>query len=553
MYLAHYNLAEKPFQITPDPRFLWLGEKHREALAALRYAVRDHKGFLLLTGDVGTGKTTLIRALLNHLDSNTIVATVVDPSLDILEFFTFLADIFHIKADVTSKVDFLFHFTQFLQQASAEGKTVLLIIDEAQRLSRELLEEIRLLSNIESHKAKLLNIFFVGQNEFNALLMQDNARALRQRIGITYHITPLTEAETRQYVEFRLQVAGSQKPLFDQRAIREVFQFSRGYPRLINIVCDHALLTGYVRDMKSIPASVVRECARELTLPGENQPAKTPLPPGADASRKARLLPKAVLAALVLLVVASGAYLVDPARSRTFVQPVINVFRHMWNRLPVSNTPPPTPPEAAYIQKALPLSADQSESPLTSVMNPSPTQRPDTGQDITEEIKDIGKQHGEAPAIQEASKQGAKKPLDVAETDRERHTSGRATSEAPAPMLLSENFHLIIPFDYDTNALPIESRESLDRLATAMKQNPDVEITVAGYTDTLGSHRYNVKLSEFRAMVVKSYLMAKGIGPHRIEVAGKAEENPARSNETPEGRSANRRVEIRLKLVEGND
>ena len=154
MYLSHYNLLEKPFQITADPRFLWLGEKHQEALATLTYAVLDNKGFLLLTGDVGTGKTTLINALLRDLDSNMIVATIVDPELKKLEFFTLLGQAFAIRDKFTQKVDFITQFTRFQDDACSNDKRVLLIIDEAQKLSADLLEEIRLLSDIEKENTK---------------------------------------------------------------------------------------------------------------------------------------------------------------------------------------------------------------------------------------------------------------------------------------------------------------------------------------------------------------------------------------------------------------
>ena len=188
MYLSHYGLTQKPFQITTDPRFLWLGEKHKEALATLNYGVLDRRGFLLLTGDVGTGKTTLIRTLLQNLGSDVIFATVVDPHLEELEFFNLLAQAFNIKGEFTRKVDFLHHFTRFLKEAHSNNKTVLLIIDEAQRLSIQLLEEIRLLSNIELENTKLINIFFVGQNEFNGILA--SCSALRQQITVTHQIKP---------------------------------------------------------------------------------------------------------------------------------------------------------------------------------------------------------------------------------------------------------------------------------------------------------------------------------------------------------------------------
>jgi general secretion pathway protein A len=222
MYLSFYGLNEKPFDISTDPKFLWLGDKHKEAFAVLKYGVMDNKGFLLLTGDVGAGKTTLINALVNSLGDEVIVAFIPDPGLEIVEFFRYLAHAFKISNSFGNKAEFIIVFKEFLHNAYDNGKKVLLIIDEAQRLSNELLEEIRLLSNHELQNAKLLNIFFVGQAEFNTRLLETANRAVRQRITISNHIQPLTEKETGDYIWHRLKVAGSQKNIFSYVAIHEV-------------------------------------------------------------------------------------------------------------------------------------------------------------------------------------------------------------------------------------------------------------------------------------------------------------------------------------------
>ncbi|MEA2060001.1 MAG: AAA family ATPase [Thermodesulfobacteriota bacterium] len=273
MYMAFYNLNSKPFQISSDPSFLWLGEKHREALATLRYGVLDNKGFLLLTGDVGTGKTTLINALINSLGEDVICITVPDPSLDRLNFYNYIAAGFGMDREITSKGMFLVQFRYFLQQADANNKTVVLIIDESQLLTQELLEEIRLLSNIERVEKKLLNIFFVGQNEFNEILSRPQNRAVRQRLTLNYNIEPLTSEEVKEYIEYRLNAAGSGEKIFTQAAIQDIHFYSRGFPRRINILCDHALLTGYVREKKKIDSKIIHECARELNIPA---PRKKP-------------------------------------------------------------------------------------------------------------------------------------------------------------------------------------------------------------------------------------------------------------------------------------
>ncbi|PLX53605.1 MAG: type II secretory pathway protein, partial [Desulfobacteraceae bacterium] len=261
MYLSHYNLKEKPFQISTDPKFIWFGEKHREALAVLEYGVIDNKGFLLITGDVGTGKTTLINALLKRLGNDVVVANITNPILEELDFFNIVADEFNINKHFSNKADFLIHFSRFLNDCYTKKKKVILVIDEAHKLDQDLLEQIRLFSNIERQNTKLINIFFVGQNEFIDIISDNQNRALRQRISINYHLGPLRESEVREYILQRLNVAGLKENIFNDNSISEINSFSKGYPRLINIICDHALLTGYVKGVKTIDEEIIRECA----------------------------------------------------------------------------------------------------------------------------------------------------------------------------------------------------------------------------------------------------------------------------------------------------
>jgi len=267
MYLSYYNFNTEPFSISADPKFLWLGEKHKEALAALKYGILGNKGILLLTGDVGTGKTTLINALLNSLGNEILTATLQDPGLEELDFFNYIAAAFKLKKTFKSKGGFISYFSLLLRLAYDKNKKVLLIIDEAQRLSDDRLEELRLLSNIEKQHTKLINIFFVGQNEFNEILMKKENRALRQRMTLIHRLETLNSKETHKYINYRLLVAGSNKNIFNSDAIEEIFAFSGGYPRLINIICDHALLTGFVKEKKVIGAEIIQECAKELRIP----------------------------------------------------------------------------------------------------------------------------------------------------------------------------------------------------------------------------------------------------------------------------------------------
>ena len=266
MYLNHYDLTDKPFSISPDPNFLWPGEKHEEALAGLQYGILENKGFVLLTGEIGTGKTLLINSLVKSINEEVIVATIPDPRLELIDFYNILANKFKMNMRFERKGDFLIHFEEFLIKANSHHKKVLLIIDEAQRLKSELLDEIRVLSNIEFETRKLINIFFVGQRELKEMLLEERNRPLKQRITYNYHLMPLIEQETTAFIEHRLKVAGATKKIFSKEAIREIHKFSQGIPRLINIICDHSLTTGYSNDLTVIDVDVINECAEELQI-----------------------------------------------------------------------------------------------------------------------------------------------------------------------------------------------------------------------------------------------------------------------------------------------
>lgn len=275
MYESFYGLDKKPFQITTDPSFLWMGKKHREALSTLKYGVIDNKGFLLLTGDVGTGKTTLINRLVEDIQDKAYTAKIPDPGLSKYDFFRMVSQYFGLPIEVRTKSDFLEPFSRFLNDARKERKSVLLLIDEAQRLKHDLMEEIRLLSNLENQDAKLLNIFFVGQNEFNGILMLPENRALMRRITITYNIDPLDPAETREYIRHRLKTAGAGYEIFSSAAMEEVYAFSNGFPRQINIICDLAMFFASQVSQRTINRKIVSQCRERISFPVNEPTAET--------------------------------------------------------------------------------------------------------------------------------------------------------------------------------------------------------------------------------------------------------------------------------------
>ena len=271
MYQAYYGLKENPFKVTPDPRFVYMGEKHREALAQLLYGVKESKGFIVVTGEVGTGKTTMIHYLLGRFNGNghTKTAFLFNPKLTVDDFLTYILDDLGVTPQQGGKAAQLQALHKFLLEAYEKDQKVVLIIDEAQGLKPELLEEIRLLSNMETAKSKLLQIVLVGQPELNDTLAQSAYRQLRQRINLRYHLAPLSKKEMVEYIEKRLRTAGGDKSLFSEQAIREIYRRSRGTPRLINILCDNSLLNAYAQDQKRVNERSVREAARDLKLPGK--------------------------------------------------------------------------------------------------------------------------------------------------------------------------------------------------------------------------------------------------------------------------------------------
>jgi general secretion pathway protein A len=319
MYEAFYGLKKKPFQITSDPGFLWMGPKHREALSTLKYGVMENKGFLLLTGDVGTGKTTLINRLVDDIQDKAYSAKIPDPGLSKYDFYRMVSRYFKLPIEVRTKSDFLEPFSRFLNDAHTEKKSVLLLIDEAQRLKHDLMEEIRLLSNLERQDAKLLNIFFVGQNEFNSILLQPENRALMRRITITYNLDPLDPDETSAYIRHRLKTAGAAHEIFSSAAMEEVYAFSSGFPRQINIICDLAMFFAFQVTRRTISRKIVRQCRERISFSVDEPivqkktniraPApKTQYRPDQKASRRWFTAGRVLTTAVVLLVLGTGVY-----------------------------------------------------------------------------------------------------------------------------------------------------------------------------------------------------------------------------------------------------
>jgi general secretion pathway protein A len=265
VYLDYYGLTEPPFDITPNPRFLFYSAKHREAYNHLLYGIRERKGFVQLTGEVGAGKTTLCRAMLEQLDDNYSTALILNPILNADELMKAVATEFGLDVRGMDRLDTIARINDFLLWNVEQGKETVLIIDEAQNLTEELLEQVRLLSNLETDNRKLLQIVLMGQPELRDRLNSHNLRQLRQRITVRYHLSPLNQDEISHYIQHRLQVSGANgAPRFTKPALWRIHHYSGGIPRLVNAVCDKALLAGFVNQREELGYRVVGAAIRDL-------------------------------------------------------------------------------------------------------------------------------------------------------------------------------------------------------------------------------------------------------------------------------------------------
>lgn len=268
MYKEFYNLKEDPFNMTADPGFYFSSSRHSEAFSHLIYGIQNRKGILVITGEIGTGKTTLCRTLLNRLESGIKTALILNPDFSDIQLLQLIVQDLEIRGEFKNKLSLINALNEFLLEQTAKGNNVVVIIDEAQNLKPRQLEQVRLLSNLETEKEKLLQIILVGQPELLDTLKLSTLRQLTQRIAVRYHILPLDKSEIRDYIYHRLHIASQDHDQtavqFTDEAIAAIYLFSKGIPRLINILCDRALLAGFTQETNTIHAEIVSKCAREV-------------------------------------------------------------------------------------------------------------------------------------------------------------------------------------------------------------------------------------------------------------------------------------------------
>ncbi len=332
MYNTWYGFREKPFNLTPDPKYLYLSPRHAEAFAHLEFGHQERGGFVLITGEVGTGKTTLARYFLSKLGPDTHSAFVLYPALSAEELLKTILDDLHVTPEGESKKNLVDALHRFLLETRAAGRNVILIIDEAQDLSPEVLEQVRLISNLETDTEKLIQIVLMGQSELRDLLARHELRQLAQRVTARYHLAPLSLPEVQAYIRHRLQVAdGEGKVGFDHDALVAVHRQSGGVPRLVNLICDRSLLAGYVHNTRRITAAMVREAAKEVA---------------GDQPRGAKRWHHGLVAAGLTLLLAVLAFWLLPRRAQA---PEIETLPAP-TALP-SPTPTPPPPRSARLDE----------------------------------------------------------------------------------------------------------------------------------------------------------------------------------------------------------
>jgi general secretion pathway protein A len=516
MYLKHYGLKKKPFDISPDPSFLWLGETHKEALAHMKYGILGDRRFLLITGDVGTGKTALIRLLVKIIDIKAIVVTIPDPDLTRLDFYNFLANELKMGMQFKTKTEFLIHFKKFLLDAFRTQKKVLLIIDEAQRLNHELLQEIRFLGNIDFDGQMMINIFLVGQNEFKDLLMDQRNKSVRDRVTASYQIKPLTEPDVLSYIKHRLRIAGASKLFFTPDAIHQIYLLTRGYPRLINILCDRALLSGYSMEKKIIDRDMIEKSAKELKVAiGSDRTKQRKDPKRQTASP----LPDVHI----------------PERTRRTAR-TVRAERTKRTERPSFSI---TPIIVTLVLLAGFLVYYFNDSLFGNSSNQANTTfKSQVPYRSLESYKEdpVDKNTGRAQVDLDSK--------DLFESENENNPQSDAGSPQQDSLSAAAKKRFVVYYEHDSSDFQAPARKKLNQISNIFFDSPPAELTIRGFTDSFGNENYNNYIAVERASNVKNYFVKKGIPASKIKIIGMGAEKQNALDMTLEERRKNRRVEI---------
>ncbi|MDH3882972.1 MAG: AAA family ATPase [Desulfobacterales bacterium] len=545
MYSNFFGFSVKPFKLTPDPRFLYLNEGLREVLATLVYGIQERRGFIIIVGEPGTGKTTLLNAAQDQFDENIKVAFILNTSLAFKDMLHMaLVDLNLAKTEESlTKRKAIQRLNEFALKQNENGGNVALIIDEAQNLNRHSLENLRLLSNLETHQHKLVQIILAGQPELDITLYKPELRQLVQRIGLRSRTTALCEKDAYEYIQHRLKVAGYKGPqLFGNKAKKSIWSYSQGIPRTINILCDNSLLAGYSLERKRIDSAIVEEAIQDLSY----KPLAESFEDSADSEQNNHIFQ-----------MERGTDNIDKptiaqeeqSNANPGISPKGYIISENMENLFFANDKQSSKPGKANIEVG---SVEQVKS--ESVV-------------VTKKQLKIGASIFIAliviPLIiagNQFLKLDNRDSVTVYQNDS---TSKLDTEKAPSlpyrklslvksdterpPSLSFPDDHLVIYFNDNSFEISETSLGILNRLAKHIINKQETKLLITGYTDSTGPKSYNIAISKRRAETVKNYLMKKGVKLSKITTAGLGAQDFVASNETENDRRLNRRVEIDLK------
>lgn len=584
MYTSFYNLDKKPFEKNPDPSFLWLGAKHKEALATLENGILENSGFLLLTGDAGSGKTILLKTFVQSLGKDVEWAILSDPRVERIDFYNAIAREFGIHQSFTSKVQFLLQFSHFLHKADDENKKVLLMVDDCHLLSQEMLEELRLLSNIEKADVKLINIFFVGQPVFKDMVSLPRNRAIKQRLTLRNELDSLDVSETHDYISYRLKVAGRDGALFSAKAVEAVHRFSQGIAERINTICAHALVSGAAQAIRNIDNRVIEGCVQQMDIPDNfHQGVDEKLSGGkvnfydsdelfdsksseealsclgnVVENEKQRHWLKYGVGFFVLLVV-GGYFWFQASRSLERDQEEVAVEIADVPLVKSVSRVNSSPAVAMFEENKSEINGKKATEIKNAILEKTYNSNGQAGeatklradQVLAEEavVEEAAVEEvvvAEAVVEEAVAEEAVVEPKVSVQSDELQanivpEESAVAPVETMAPL---EPRKLVLGLRPNSLKLTSAGEKELDSFIEKLKLYPRAIVHVKGFVSSKSNSPENIKLSRDRAQSVQKFMLEKGIEAGQIEVVGMGNQDPIASNDTSEGRRKNRRVEV---------
>ncbi len=550
MYSDFFGFSVKPFELTPDPRFLYLNEGLRETLATLVYGIRERRGFIIIIGEPGTGKTTLLNAAADQFDEKIKVAFILNPSLafdDMLHMALVGFNLAEAEEDLTKRKA-IQRLNDFALKQNENNGNVALIIDEAQHLNRNSLENLRLLSNLQTRKHKLIQIVLAGQPELDNTLQKPELRQLVQRIGLRRRTNPLSEKEAYEYIQHRLKIARYDGPqLFGNRAKKLIWSYSQGIPRIINILCDNSLLAGYALERKRIDSAIVEEAIQDLSGGSFSEAFENSVDTEQDNHIFRMENDEDNISKSVVTQADQPGVNAGETRSRYIIS------KNMW-KLFSPNTKRCNKLQKANIEAGS-IEHFESESIVTTKKKFRRRASIFIAL-IVMLLVIVGirffKLDNTDPATASQNEPALKLASKKADTKKAPSLSDRDLSPAKVDteklsLLSFPDDRLVVYFNHNSFEISDTSLRILNPLAKHVMDKPEAKILVTGYSDSTGPSSYNNAISKRRAETVKNYLINKGVKLFNITAVGLGAQNFVASNETLDGRRLNRRVEIELK------